>query len=282
MYAAKEEGGNRQRHGHGGVAEGAGRRLEVEAALRGALDRGEFQLVAQPIARFSDGSIHGIEALLRWTHPELGAVGPDEFIPIAEETGLIDAIGAWVLRESCAATADAHRATGRALALGVNVSPRQLRDPAFATAVAGALMDSGLRPERLIVEITETALMGSDRATASTLAELREVGVQLVLDDFGTGFSSLSMLKERPIDGIKIDRSFVAGLPADTSSGAIVAAVVGMAHALGHSVTAEGIETSEQHAFLQALGCDLAQGYLLARPMPFAELEGWLTTAVVG
>jgi diguanylate cyclase (GGDEF)-like protein len=275
MYLAKEEGGNRHRRGHGqGV--GAGRRLEVEAALRGALDRGEFHLVAQPVARFVDGSVHGIEALLRWTHPELGAVGPDEFVPIAEETGLIDAIGAWVLRESCAATADVHRATGRALGLGVNVSPRQLRHPAFATVVQQALRDSGLRAERLIVEITETALLGSDPATAHTLDELRELGVQLVLDDFGTGFSSLSMLKERPIDGIKIDRSFVAGLPADTSSGAIVAAVVGMAHALGRSVTAEGIETSEQLAFLQALGCDFAQGYLVGRPMPFAELDAWL------
>jgi diguanylate cyclase (GGDEF)-like protein len=282
MYVAKEEGGNRHRHGHGPAAEGAGRRLEVEAALRGALDRGEFHLVAQPIARFVDGSTHGIEALLRWTHPDLGAVGPEEFVPIAEETGLIDAIGAWVLRASCAATADVHRATGRALALGVNVSPRQLRHPDFTTAVGRALRDSGLRPERLIVEITETALLGSDPATADTLAELRELGVQLVLDDFGTGFSSLSMLKERPIDGIKIDRSFVAGLPTDTSSGAIVAAVVSMAHALGRSVTAEGIETSEQLAFLQALGCDFAQGFLLGRPMPFAELEAWLTASAVG
>jgi diguanylate cyclase (GGDEF)-like protein len=279
MYAAKEEGGNRQRHGHGQGAEGAGRRLEVEAALRGALDRREFHLVAQPIARFgATQEIHGIEALLRWTHPELGVVGPDEFVPIAEETGLIDAIGAWVLRESCAATADVRRATGRDLALGVNVSPRQLRHPSFTAAVQQALTESGLRAGRLVVEITETALLGSDPATAHTLAELRELGVQLVLDDFGTGFSSLSMLKERPIDGIKIDRSFVAGLPADTSSGAIVAAVVGMAHALGRTVTAEGIETSEQLAFLQALGCDLAQGWLLGRPMPFAELEGWLTT----
>ncbi|HMJ33762.1 MAG TPA: EAL domain-containing protein [Baekduia sp.] len=282
MYAAKEEGGNRHRHGPGQAAEGAGRRLEVEAALRGALDRGEFHLVAQPVARFLDGSTHGVEALLRWTHPELGEVGPDEFVPIAEETGLIDAIGAWVLRESCAAIADVHRATGTALALGVNVSPRQLRHPAFAAGVQASLSDSGLRPERLVVEITETALLGSDPATAHTLAELRALGVQLVLDDFGTGFSSLSMLKERPIDGIKIDRSFVAGLPADTSSGAIVAAVVGMAHALGRTVTAEGIETSEQLAFLRALGCDLAQGYLLGRPMPFAELEAWLTTPAVG
>jgi diguanylate cyclase (GGDEF)-like protein len=281
MYAAKEEGGNRHRHGHGLGAEGAGRRLEVEAALRGALDRGEFGLVAQPIARFGDGEIHGVEALLRWTHPELGAVGPDEFVPIAESTGLIDAIGAWAVRASCAAAAGVQEATGRELALGVNVSPRQLRHPAFVATVHGALLDSGLRPGLLTIEITETALLGSDLATGRTLAQLSELGVQLVLDDFGTGFSSLSMLKERPIDGIKIDRSFVAGLPSDASSGAIVAAVVGMAHALGRSVTAEGIETCEQLAFLDALGCDLAQGYLLGRPMPFAELEGWLATPAV-
>jgi diguanylate cyclase (GGDEF)-like protein len=272
MYAAKDEGGNRHRRGFAD-GDGAGRRLEVEAALRGALDRGELHLVAQPIARFADQEIHGLEALLRWTHPLLGNVGPDEFVPIAEETGLIDALGAWVLREGCAQTVAVREASGRDLKLGVNVSPRQLRHPAFLTALRGALDDSGLPPEALVIEITETALLGSDHATAHAIDELRALGAALVLDDFGTGFSSLSMLKERPIDGIKIDRSFVAGLPSDASSGAIVAAVVGMAHALGRTVTAEGIETSEQLAFLQALGCDLAQGYLLGRPMPFAELE---------
>jgi diguanylate cyclase (GGDEF)-like protein len=282
MYCAKEEGGNRHRHGHDQAADGAGRRLEIEAALRGALDRGEFHVVAQPIGRFLDGEIHGVEALLRWTHPVLGTVGPDEFIPIAEETGLIDAIGAWVLRESCCAVMRTRRDIGRELVLGVNVSPRQLRHPAFIAAVQGALADSGLPAELLVIEITETALLGSDPATAHTLAALRDLGAQLVLDDFGTGFSSLSMLKERPIDGIKIDRSFVAGLPGDTSSGAIVAAVVGMAHALGRSVTAEGIETAEQLAFLEGLGCDHAQGWLLGRPMPFAELESWLAARAAG
>ncbi|HWH96069.1 MAG TPA: EAL domain-containing protein [Baekduia sp.] len=275
MNAAKDDGGNRHCHAHHHSA-GAGRRLEVEAALRGALDRGELHLVAQPIAEFAHGRIIGLETLLRWTHPTLGTVGPDEFVPIAEETGLIDALGAWVLRESCVATVALRQATGRTLALAVNVSPRQLRHPAFLTAVEGALCDSGLAPESLVVEITETALLGSDAATAHAIAALRDRGVYLMLDDFGTGFSSLSMLKEQPIDGIKIDRSFVAGLPADTSSGAIVAAVVGMAHALGRTVTAEGIETSEQLAFLKALGCDLAQGYLLSRPLPFDELQRWL------
>ncbi|WCB94316.1 hypothetical protein DSM104299_03048 [Baekduia alba] len=278
MYAAKDEGGNRHRHGHA-HGDGAGRRLEVEAALRGALDRGELHLVAQPVAAFASGEVTGIEALLRWTHPTFGVVGPDEFIPIAEETGLIDALGAWVLRESCAATVALREATGRDVALAVNVSPRQLRHPAFLSAIEGALADSGLPAEQLVVEITETALLGSDLATGHAIAALGDLGVRLVLDDFGTGFSSLSMLKEQPIDGIKIDRSFVAGLPGDASSGAIVAAVVGMAHALGRSVTAEGIETSEQLAFLKALGCDLAQGYLLSRPLPFDELRTWLMTA---
>jgi diguanylate cyclase (GGDEF)-like protein len=271
MYAAKDEGGNRHRRGYAD-GDGAGRRLEIEAALRGALDRGEFHMLAQPIAEFATGAITGLEALLRWTHPLLGAVGPDEFVPIAEETGHIDALGAWVLRESCAQAVALRRATGEDLELGVNVSPRQLRHPAFLAAVEGALHDSGLPACALVVEITETALLGSDHATEHAIAGLRALGARLVLDDFGTGFSSLSMLKERPIDGIKIDRSFVAGLPADASSGAIVAAVVGMAHALGRTVTAEGIETSEQLAFLQALGCDLAQGFLLGRPMPFAQL----------
>ncbi len=275
MYTAKDEGGNRHRRGYAD-GDGAGRRLEVEAALRGALDRGEFHLVAQPIAEFATQRTVAIEALLRWTHPLLGPVGPDEFVPIAEETGLIDALGAWVLRESCAQTVAVRAATGTDLELGVNVSPRQLRHPAFLAALEGALKDSGLPASALVVEITETALLGSDPATAHTIAALRALGARLVLDDFGTGFSSLSMLKERPIDGIKIDRSFVAGLPADASSGAIVAAVVGMAHALGRTVVAEGIETSEQLAFLQALGCDQAQGYLLGRPMPFAQLANEL------
>jgi diguanylate cyclase (GGDEF)-like protein len=275
MYAAKEEGGNRHRRGTA-EGDGSGRRLEIEAALRGALDRGEFHLVAQPIAAFGDQTVGGCEALLRWTHPVLGAVGPDEFIPIAEESGLIDALGAWVLREACAQTVALRRATGRDLVLGVNVSPRQLRHPAFLGALEGALRDAGLPACALVVEITETALLGSDLATAHAIDALRALGARLVLDDFGTGFSSLSMLKERPIDGIKIDRSFVAGLPADASSGAIVAAVVGMAHALGRTVTAEGIETSEQLAFLQALGCDQAQGYLVGRPMPFGELADLL------
>jgi EAL domain-containing protein (putative c-di-GMP-specific phosphodiesterase class I) len=275
MDAAKDEGGNRHRHGLA-AGPGAGRRLEVEAALRGALDRGELHLVAQPLAAFDTGGVLAVETLLRWTHPTLGVVGPDEFIPIAEETGVIDAIGAWVLREACAATARLTAATGLALTVGVNVSPRQLRHPAFLAAVDQALADSGLEGPTLVVEITETALLGSDPATAHAIMALRERGVHLVLDDFGTGFSSLSMLKEQPIDGIKIDRSFVAGLPEDTSSGAIVAAVVGMAHALGRTVTAEGIETSEQLAFLKALGCDLAQGYLVSRPQAFADLERWL------
>jgi diguanylate cyclase (GGDEF)-like protein len=276
MHAAKEHGGNRHRHSRDQGAAGAGRRLEVEAALRGALERGEFHLAAQPVVRFADGSLHGVEALLRWSHPDLGDVGPDEFVPIAEETGLIDAIGAWVVRAACAAAVQAQRAVGPDLALGVNVSPRQLRDPGFSTVVERALAETGLRASLLVVEITETALLGSDPTTGHTLDALRALGVNLVLDDFGTGFSSLSMLKERPIDGIKIDRSFVAGLPTDKSSGAIVAAVVGMAQALGRSVTAEGIETAEQLAFLRALGCDLAQGYLLGAPMSFGEIERWV------
>jgi diguanylate cyclase (GGDEF)-like protein len=280
MYAAKDEGGNRHRHAHAhGTGAGAGRRLEIEVALRGALDRGELHLVAQPLAQFGTGEICGLETLLRWTHPVLGPVGPDEFIPIAEETGTIDALGAWVLRESCAKTMALRATTGRDVTLAVNVSPRQLRHPAFLAAVEGALAGSQLPPDSLVVEITETALLGSDPATSHAIGALRDRGVHLVLDDFGTGFSSLSMLKEQPIDGIKIDRSFVAGLPEDASSGAIVAAVVGMAHALGRTVTAEGIETGEQLAFLKALGCDLAQGYLLGRPMPFDALAATLLEA---
>jgi diguanylate cyclase (GGDEF)-like protein len=276
MQAAKEEGGNRFRVAGQETAGASGRRLEIEKALRGALQRGEFSLFAQPIARFGSDTVVGVEALLRWTHPELGPVGPAEFIPIAERAGMIEELGAWALREACCAVARLPRTTDRPLQLGVNVSPRQLRGPDFAGVVRRALQDGGLAPEQLVVEITETALLGTDPETLQTLNALRELGVRLELDDFGTGFSSLSMLKERPIDGIKIDQSFVRGLPGDPSSGAIVAAVVAMARALSRTVTAEGIETPEQLAFLQALGCDLAQGYLIGRPMPFAALADWL------
>jgi EAL domain-containing protein (putative c-di-GMP-specific phosphodiesterase class I) len=178
-----------------------------------------------------------------------------------------------VLHEACAATARLEAAAGHRVNIGVNVSPRQLRDPGFTDLVRRTLAATGLTGGRLVVEITETALLGSDPATVAALADLKSLGAKLALDDFGTGFSSLSMVKDHPIDGIKIDRSFVQGLPSDERSAAIVSAVVGMAKGLGRRVTAEGIETAEQLAFLKDVGCTYGQGYLLGRPVPYAELE---------
>jgi EAL domain-containing protein (putative c-di-GMP-specific phosphodiesterase class I) len=273
MYAAKADGGNRHRRGTHGTPGAKQRRLDLERGLRGALERGEFRLVAQPVVHLENGLVRAAEALLRWTSAELGPVPPDEFIGVAEEAGMMDALGAWVLREACRAGMGLQAAAGRRVLQTVNVSPRQLRAPGFADTVADALRSSGMAPDLLVLEITETALLGDDAATVRTLAELGRLGVSIVLDDFGTGYSSLSMLKDHPIDGIKIDRSFVAGLPDDLNSAAIVAALVGMAQALGRRVVAEGIETRAQAEHLRALGCDGGQGYHFARPMPFDELR---------
>jgi diguanylate cyclase (GGDEF)-like protein len=275
MYVAKADGGNRHRRGAHSAPGAPGYRLRVENALRGALDRGELRIVGQPLFDLA-GGLHGVEALLRWSSPELGVVGPDEFIPVAEESGMMDRLGAWVLEEACRQHATL---PGEAL-LTVNVSPRQLRAATLPEAIATALDRAGLAPERLVLEITETALLGSDAATHRALATVRRMGVGVLLDDFGTGFSSLSMIKDHPIDGLKIDRSFIAGLPGDVSSAAIVGAVVEMAHALGRRVVAEGIETDDQLEHVRSVGCDLVQGYLLGRPAPFADLRAALQAAV--
>jgi len=275
----KDEGGNRVRAAARDTGADAGdRRRAIEAALHGALERGEFRLLGQPIVACGRWEASGLEMLLRWTSPELGVVGPDEFVPIAEQTGLIDELGRWIVREAVAAVVALQETLGHPVHVGVNVSPRQLRDPGFTTEVRRACAAAGLPLHQLVVEITETALLGSDAATTRSLEELSAMGVELVLDDFGTGFSSLAMLKDRPIDAIKIDRSFVAGLPHDASSRAIVEAVVGMAHALGRSVTAEGIETPEQLAWLRDLGCRFFQGYLLYRPLELGELAAAMAT----
>ena len=273
LAEAKGDGGNRFHRGNGLDAIEPGRRLTLEAALRGALERGELHLAAQAVVPITDGQPAGFEALMRWTHPELGPIGPNEFIPIAEESGLIETLGLWALREAAAAGRRMQEGLGRPLDVAVNVSPRQLRDPEFPERVAEALEEVDLPAEQLVIEITETALLGPEPTIVRNLRSLRELGVRLALDDFGTGFSSLSMLKDHPIDIIKIDRSFVAGLPHDESSAAIVSAVIGMAHALGRTVTAEGIETAEQLAFLRALGCDQAQGYLYGKPEPLDSID---------
>lgn len=265
---AKEEGGGTLRLLREDSRPRQERRLAVEGALRNAVERGEMSVAFQPIHDLARERVTGVEALCRWTHPELGAVCPAEFIPIAERTGQIEWLGAWVLREACLALGELQRRYGEHAVVGVNVSACQLRRPAFADLVTRTLRETGADPRRLVLEVTETTLLSSDPTTAATLRRLDALGCSLVLDDFGTGFCSLAVLKAHPIRGIKIDRSFVTDLPGDPGDLAIVTAIVGMADALGLNVVAEGIETPEQLALLGGLGCAYGQGYLLGRPGP--------------
>jgi diguanylate cyclase (GGDEF)-like protein/PAS domain S-box-containing protein len=270
MYRAKEQGPGRCEVFDHAMRSRLLERLASETELRRAIDGDELRLFYQPIVAIADGSVHAVEALVRWEHPVRGLVGPDEFIPIAEDSGLILGLGRWVLAEACRQAAEWRAAWGDASApaVSVNLSARQLADRDLVEYVAATLSESGLAPERLGLEITETLLMHEVDAAIETLRALRALGVSLHLDDFGTGYSSLSYLKRFPLDGLKLDRSFIAGLGANTQESAIVAAVIEMARALGMTVIAEGVETEEQLASLRDLGCELAQGYYFARPMP--------------
>jgi EAL domain-containing protein (putative c-di-GMP-specific phosphodiesterase class I) len=218
----------------------------------------------------------GFEALVRWDHPERGVVAPGEFIPVAEQTGLIVPIGECVLQRACEQAAAWQAASGdEGLEMAVNLSPRQFSHPGLVPSVAAALEETGLRPSRLSLEITETVLIDNADLALQTLERLKALGVRLVLDDFGTGYSSLSHLKRFPIDIVKIDRSFVDGLGADPGDSAIVSAVISMGLAMGVGIVAEGVETDAQADTLRALGCPLAQGFLFARPLD-AEAAGAL------
>jgi diguanylate cyclase (GGDEF)-like protein len=268
LYAAKGAGKNTWHFFSAGMDREAHHRLALEAGLRRALERGELKVVYQPVVDLKSGEPLGYEALLRWDSAELGAVSPQVFIPVAEETGLIHAFGTFVLREACAQARrwlDAGRA---AAAVSVNVSPRQFYGGELVESVCGALVESRLPAAYLNLEITETALMGAELAVVELLDRLSALGVGLSLDDFGVGYASLSQLKRLPIQKLKIDRSFVMDIPGDRDDAAIVAAIVGMAQALELTVVAEGVETEEQRAFLASLGCNLGQGFLFGQPGP--------------
>ena len=275
MYAAKNDGG-------GGFARyrpdlgGAGRPAPLGAELRQAIADGQFFLVYQPIVALDGQHITGVEALVRWAHPARGTVPPDEFIPVAERTGLIVPLGQWVLREACrqfVRWSVLHGARAPEV-LNVNVSGRQLREPQFPDDVAAALADTGIAAHRLVLEITETAAVGPGTAVAN-LAALRQLGVRIALDDFGTGVSALSLLQTCPVDELKLDRSFTQTDPA-TEHTPIAAAVIHLAQALGLHVVAEGVETAQQAQRLRTLGYRAAQGYYFARPMPPADLDDLL------
>jgi diguanylate cyclase (GGDEF)-like protein len=272
LYSAKRAGKNRHCLFKSAMMDAMQRRRSLEVELRRACMRDEFTLVYQPIVESATGDITGAEALLRWDCPGRGDVSPAEFIPIAEDLGLVSRIGASVMHQACM---DA-TTWPQDLDVAVNVSPVQLLDPRLPQIVAQALQDSGLSCERLELEITETALLGDDEAALRTLNQLRELGVRISLDDFGTGYSSLSYLHRFPISRIKIDRSFVQKLPDDPGSASIVRAIAQLGESLDMKVTAEGIETSEQLSFIAQHGCDHVQGFLLGKPVATADLTALL------
>jgi diguanylate cyclase (GGDEF)-like protein len=280
MYRAKEQGGSNYQFYTANMNAAAFERLALESSLRKALERGELLLHYQPQVELETGQVIGAEALLRWRHPDLGLVPPAQFIPLAEETGLIVPIGEWVLREACRQNKMWQEALARPLRVAVNLSARQFRHQDVLELTARVLNETGLAPSCLELELTESYIMQNPESAIATLRDLKAMGVHLSIDDFGTGYSSLSYLKRFPIDAVKVDRSFVGDVTTDPDDAAIASAIIAMAHNLKLKAIAEGVETEEQLAFLKALKCDLLQGYYFSRPVPpdeFARLVecGW-------
>jgi diguanylate cyclase (GGDEF)-like protein len=262
LYKAKSDGRNTYRLFKPEMELQARARHALEIDLRNAIAGNEFELHYQPIIAAANRTICGVEALVRWRHPRRGLVAPDNFIPLAEETGLIVPLGEWVLRTACADAAGwpAH------IKLAVNLSSVQFRQGDLMAMVTSALKDSGLPPDRLELEVTESVLLQNNDENLALLHQFRALGISIALDDFGTGYSSLSYLQRFPFDKLKIDRSFVGNLTTRADCVAIVSAVAGLAHALDMTTTAEGVETEEQFMLLQAAGCGQAQGYLFGKP----------------
>jgi diguanylate cyclase (GGDEF)-like protein/PAS domain S-box-containing protein len=279
MYRAKAAGRNGFRCFEPDMARAARARMALEMALRPALARAEFELHYQPRIDLSTMTVNGVEALIRWQHPTLGRVPPGDFIGIAEENGLIVEIGRWVLQEACRHTRRLLDEFGRPIRVSVNVSARQLAQPGFVDEVRAALAAADLAPDHVELELTESALIENIEHAAAVLGELHGLGVKLAVDDFGTGYSGLAYLRRFPIDVLKLDRSFVLHDDGRISAFDFVKAFVDMAHALRMAVVAEGVETAEVLDFLRAANCDEVQGYLLARPMPLADLRAMLGRA---
>ncbi len=273
MYRAKETGRNSFQFFTRKMQEQSQERAALESGLRRALPRGEFVLHYQPILRLRDRSIVGVEALVRWRHPEKGILSPREFIPLAEDVGLIARVGEWVLRRACEQMRSWQAQGAPPMRVSVNVSPRQFQQRDFTANVRRIVKETGLEPSTLDIEITETIAMHDVAHTGRVLAELADLGIQISMDDFGTGHSSLNYLKHFPIRRLKIDQSFVGGMASHDKDHAIVATVISIARNLGLAVTAEGVETEEQAALLAALACEDVQGYLFARPAPAEDVE---------
>lgn len=275
MYHAKEKGRDNCQFYSSGLTQKAMRRLNLESNLRLALEREEFFLVYQPQLDVQSGGINSLEALIRWNHPQQGLISPLDFIPLAEETGLILPIGEWVLRTACAQVAR-WLSLGHHLRVAVNLSPVQFRSKLLVDSVTRILAEANLAPECLELEVTEGTLMEEGVDTLNVLNALRATGLHFSLDDFGTGYSSMSYLKRLPLSNLKVDQSFVRGLPDDKDSLAIVKAIISLATHLGFTITAEGVETHAQAMILKDMDCNFLQGYYFARPLIAAEIDGVL------
>ena len=276
MYRAKAQGRNALQAYSQEMGAQALERMELEAALRFALERNELALYYQPQVDRSGTRIVGVEALIRWHHPQLGMVSPLRFIPLAEETGLILPIGEWVLRTACAQASAWHAAGFNQLSVAVNLSAKQFQQQDIPALVREMLAQHALPAACLELELTESTLMHNTDTTVATMLQLKRLGVRLALDDFGTGYSSLSYLKRFPIDVLKIDKSFVADVPHDDGAGSLTRAIIAMAQSLNMDTVAEGVETAEQHQFLSALQCGTMQGYLFSRPLPVEQVTALL------
>lgn len=277
LASARQQGGDNYQFYRADMNDQALKRLGLENSLRRAVEHDEFVVYYQPQINSSTEQIVGMEALVRWQHPELGLISPMEFILLAEETGLIVPLGEWVLRTACAQNKAWQEAGFAPLQMSVNFSPRQFQQPGLVEQVRRALNETGLDPRYLEMELTESSIMKDAQLTVRTLRQLKETGVQVSIDDFGTGYSSLSYLKRFPVDILKIDISFVRNSTTDPKDAAIVRAIITLAHSLNLKVIAEGVETEEQLRFLRSLGCDEVQGYLFGMPLPAQALRQiWL------
>ena len=282
LYRAKGLGKNRYALYESGMHDEVTQRLALSAALGQAMERDELQVRYQPVVDLVSGHVRGVEALVRWQHSVLSDIGPAEFIPIAEQTGLIVPIGRWVLQEACTQLAKWEHMTkdGHEVTVSVNVSARQLQDADFVSEVRDLVGRLGVNPSHLVFELTESVLIEDSVSIAATLAELKSIGIRLAIDDFGTGYSSMNYVSRFPIDVLKIDKSFVSSMASSPTSTALVAAMVQLANSLGLIAIAEGVEEPEQVEVLRRLGCRLGQGYLWSVPVPASQVERMIQDTV--
>jgi len=276
MYQAKLAGRNSHRFYSGTMHAKSLERLELETDLRDAIESERLLLHYQPKIDATTEAVVGVEALLRWHHPERGWISPSRFIPIAEETGSIAMLGEWVIRQACAQLKSWQGTEFDKLSLAVNISSEQFRQSGLVNFILKTVWQTSVSPQRLELEITESLLMRDIDQTIASLRSLKEAGIRLSIDDFGTGYSSLSYLKQFPLDSLKIDRSFIRDLHEDSDDAAICAAILAMARELGLSVVAEGVELDHQVQFLRRHGCDQIQGFLYSKPLPLDQLEEFL------